>query len=58
MTKKRSFSKWVADGLESGYIQGMDKCLREQYNITEQCTEEHWKEALEHFKASVEKEKG
>ena len=46
---KENFNKWLKEGLENGYIQEMDKQLRIQYGIKEECTEEQWKEAIEYF---------
>ena len=43
------FDEWMKEGLEKGYIQTLDKCLRKQYGIKQQCTEKHWEEAKEYF---------
>ena len=47
---KEDFNKWMVEGLEKGYIQEMDKQFRKQYDVTEECNDEQWEDALKHFK--------
>lgn len=47
---KEQFRKWMREGLEKGFMQQVDKQLRKQYSIEEECTDEHWEDAKEYFK--------
>ncbi len=47
--EKKAFSQWLIEGLEKGYIQELDKQLRLQYHIKEQCTSKQWEEAMKYF---------
>lgn len=49
LSKKEAFDKWISEGLEKGYVQALDKHLRLQYGIKEQCSPEQWEDAKEHF---------
>ena len=49
MSQREEFNKWVVEGIEKGFMQGIDKCLRQQYNIKEECTDKQWEDALKHF---------
>lgn len=49
MSKVDDFNKWMQEGLKKGYIQALDKHLRLQYGVKEQCSPEQWEEAKEHF---------
>ena len=50
MDKTKDFDKWMAEGLEKGYIQELDRQFRLQHSIQSTTDPKHWEEVKEHFR--------